>query len=230
MIRFLLLSCLLGGFLFQTAAQFKIKNLQVEYQSAPLGMDEAHPRFSWQMVSLSAQRGDKQLAYRIQVKDEKQNLVWDSQKIKSDVSIGINYAGNALKPRQKYSWQVAVWNQKNRIISANSSFETGLLNSSWKDAQWIGSNDLPLYSNYLSVYKFQYNIQLDEASHSKKASFVFGANDPRLQNKDLNIQGVASAKNEAYIRFELDISDSTQAFFNVFRAGYDPKDKAQQPL
>ena len=211
-------------------AQVSLTKLQVEYQNQPLGMDESKPRFSWQMLSNSTTRGDKQSAYRIQVKDEKQNVVWDSQKIKSDISIGISYAGKALTARQTYTWQVQVWDQKNRLISANSSFETGLLNSGWNDAQWIGSNDLPLYSNYLSVYKFQYKVQLDEASHSKKASFVFGANDPRLQNKNLNIQGVASAKNEAYIRFELDISDSTQAFFNVFRAGYDPKDQANKPL
>ena len=211
-------------------AQVTLTKLQVEYQERPLGMDESKPRFTWQMLRNSATRGDKQSAYRIQVKDEKQNVVWDSQKIKSDISIGISYAGKALTARQKYSWQVQVWDQKNRLISANSSFETGLLNSGWNDAQWIGSNDLPLYSNYLSVYKFQYKVQLDEASHTKKASFVFGANDPRLQNKNLNIQGVASAKNEAYIRFELDIADSTQAFFNVFRAGYDPKDQANKPL
>lgn len=211
-------------------AQVSLTKLQVEYQEQPLGMDENKPRFSWQMQSNSASRGDKQSAYRIRVKDEKQNLVWDSQKVKSDISIGISYAGKTLAARQKYTWQVQVWDQKNQLVSANSSFETGLLNSGWNDAQWIGSNDLPLYSNYLSVYKFQYKVQLDEASHSKKASFVFGANDPRLQNKNLNIQGVASAKNEAYIRFELDISDSTQAFFNVFRAGYDPKDQANKPL
>ncbi len=206
-----------------TFAQVNLTKLQVEYQDRPLGMDESKPRFSWQMLSYSASRGDRQSAYRIQVKDEKQSLVWDSQKIKSDISIGISYAGKALTARQKYTWQVQVWDQKNRLVSANSSFETGLLNSGWNNAQWIGSNDLPLYSNYLSVYKFQYQVQLDEATHSKKASFVFGANDPRLQNKNLNIQGVANAKNEAYIRFELDITDSTQAFFNVFRAGYDPK-------
>jgi alpha-L-rhamnosidase len=211
-------------------AQVSLSKLQVEYQNKPLGMDELNPRFSWQMLSKTANRGDKQLAYRITVKDEQGDLVWDSQKIKSDISIGISYAGKTLVARQKYTWTAQVWDQKNRMTTANSTFETGLLHSGWHDAQWIGSNDLPLYSNYLSVYKFQYQIQLDEASKSKKASFVFGANDPRLQNKNLNIQGVASGKNESYIRFELDIADTTQAFFNVYRAGYDPKDEANKPL
>ena len=143
-------------------AQVSLTKLQVEYQDRPLGMDETKPRFSWQMQSNSTSRGDKQIAYRIQVKDEKQTLVWDSQKVKSDISIGISYAGKALVARQKYTWNVQVWDHKNRVTSANSSFETGLLTSGWKDAQWIGSNDLPLYSNYLSVNKFQYKVQLDE--------------------------------------------------------------------
>ena len=211
-------------------AQVTLSKLQVEYQSKPLGMDETKPRFSWQMLSKTTNRGDKQSAYRVLVKDEKQALVWDSQKVNSDISIGISYAGKSLEARQKYTWTVQVWDQKNRLATANSTFETGLLQIGWHDAQWIGSNDLPLYSNYLSVYKFQYQIQLDEATKSKKASFVFGANDPRLQNKNLNIQGVASGKNESYIRFELDIADTTQAFFNVYRAGYDLKDEANKPL
>ncbi len=215
---------------FESLAQVNLTNLQVEYQEKPLGMDEAKPRFSWQMRSQSKSHGDKQTAYRIQVKDEKQNLVWESKKVKSDISIGINYTGKPLQARQKYTWTVQVWDQKNRISTAHSTFETGLFATGWHDAQWIGSNDLPLYSNYLSVYKFQYKVQLDEASQSKKASFVFGANDPRLQNKNLNIQGVASAKNESYIRFELDIADTAQAFFNVYRVGYDPKDLANKPL
>ncbi len=211
-------------------AQVSLTKLQVEYQDRPLGMDEPKPRFSWQMLSKTANRGDKQSAYRVLVKDEKGKLVWDSQQVNSDISIGISYAGKALEARRKYTWEVQVWDQKNRMTTANSTFETGLLQSGWHDAQWIGSNDLPLYSNYLSVYKFQYQIQLDEATKSKKASFVFGANDPRLQNKNLNIQGVASGKNDSYIRFELDIADTTQAFFNVYRAGYDPKDEANKPL
>ena len=227
--KFVVLFCL-TILSISSLAQVNIHKLQVEYQEKPIGMDETKPRFSWQMQSKTSARGDRQIAYRILVKDEKNQPVWDSRKIKSDVSIGISYSGKALEARTTYSWTVQVWDQKNRMTTANSTFEIGLLQSGWHDAQWIGSNDLPLYSNYLSVYKFQYQIQLDEATKSKKASFIFGANDPRLLNKNLNIQGVASRKNDSYIRFELDIADTSQAFFNVYRAGYDPKDEANKPL
>ena len=58
--NFFKLSLLLFGILFQAEAQFKIKNLQVEYQKEPIGMDEAHPRFSWQMESAGATRNEQQ--------------------------------------------------------------------------------------------------------------------------------------------------------------------------
>jgi len=112
MIRFLLLSCLLGGFLFQTAAQFKIKNLQVEYQTAPLGMDETHPRFSWQMESTGSARNEQQSAYRILVKNSQNQTVWDSKTVSSDLSLGIAYEGKAIQAREKYTWTLQVWNAK----------------------------------------------------------------------------------------------------------------------
>ncbi|UWX55539.1 hypothetical protein NYZ99_03295 [Maribacter litopenaei] len=109
--------------------------------------------------------------------------------------------------------------------------------SEWNNAQWIGGGDedLVLYSHYLSVFKLEYGMQLNQKSKSTKASFVFGANDRRLMDKDKNIQGVASGKDESYIRFELDISEvdgseSGLAKFNVYRVGYAPEDSDEMPF
>ncbi|MHA8057312.1 family 78 glycoside hydrolase catalytic domain [Aquirufa nivalisilvae] len=213
-------------------AQNSLQHLKVEYQSEPIGLDEQHPRFSWQMKSSDKSRGNQQQAYRIVVRDAKNQVAWDSKKVNSPLSLGINYEGLALQASQKYQWNVQVWDQQNKVSSASSWFETGLLNSSaqaWNGAEWIGENDLPLYSHYLSMYKIQFGIQLDEASKSTKASFVFGANDPRLQNRNLNIMDVANGPNASYIQLEFDInnvaeSDSGLAQLNVYRVGYDKKD------
>jgi alpha-L-rhamnosidase len=226
-----ILAGLLIAFSFIAQAQVKINNLQVEYQTAPLGLDEAHPRFSWQMES--PVRGEKQRAYRIVVKEESGSIVWDSKKQNTSSSLGITYSGEALKAKTTYRWLLEVWNGKNALSKANAHFETGLLNPSidaWKGAEWIGSNDLTFYSHYLSVYKFQYGVQIDKGA---KASFVFGANDPRLQNRNLNIQDVTNATNQSYIKLELDISelitsDSGQAQLHIYRVGYDKKDRADQ--
>ena len=66
----------------------------------------------------------------------------------------------------------------------------------WGNAKWIGGGDedLVFYPHALSVFKLSYAIQLDEASNSTKASFIFGANDDRLMDKNKNIFGLQSIK------------------------------------
>ena len=228
-----ILACLLFVLSFVAQAQFSLQNLQVEYQKAPLGLDEAHPRFSWQMNSSA--RNAKQTAYRIVVQDETGRAVWDSKKQNTDISLGIPYNGEALQAKTGYRWTLEVWDSAKKKSTQNSHFETGLMNPSidaWKGAEWVGSNDLNFYTHYLSVYKFQYGVQIDQGT---KASFVFGANDPRLQNRNLNIQDVSSGINQSYVRLELDLSglatsDSGQANFHIYRVGYDKKDQEDQPF
>ena len=179
------------------------------------------------MESKGNVRGEKQTAYRIVVKNSQNQEVWDSKRVQSDVSIAIIYEGNAIQAREKYSWTVQVWNQKNGMSTARSSFETGLMSSqaqAWNGAEWIGENDLPLYAHYLSMYKIEFGVQLDQASASTQASFVFGANDPRVQSRNYNIMDVQSLRNESYIRLELNlsamaVSDTGSATFQVFRVG-----------
>ena len=224
------------------SANVLIGNLQVDYESNPLGIDITNPHFSWQMKALDTKRGYYQKAYHIVITDSKNQIVWNSKKIISDLSHGIEYAGTPLKATTRYTWKVSVWDNTNQITSNSSWFETGLMNpnpdlSAWSGAKWIGGGDedLVLYSHYLSVYKFQYGIQLDKASNSTKAAFAFGANDRRLMDKDLNIMGIATAKNQSYITIELDIStvsDSANglAKLNIYRIGYDKNDSKDKPF
>lgn len=171
-----ILASLLFVFSLGAKAQFSLQNLQVEYQKAPLGLDEAHPRFSWQMNTTA--RNAKQTAYRIVVRQESGQTVWDSQQQNTDISLGIPYAGEALQAKTAYRWTLEVWDSAKKKSTSSSRFETGLLNSgidAWKGAEWIGSNDLNFYTHYLSVYKFQYDVQIDKGT---KASFVFGQMTP----------------------------------------------------
>ena len=52
------------------SAQVCITDLVTEYQTAPIGLDEAHPRFSWKMAAADHARGIYQTAYQISVEDE----------------------------------------------------------------------------------------------------------------------------------------------------------------
>lgn len=238
--KILLTSLLLFLFISKVFANVVIDNLKVDYQANPLGIDITNPHFSWQMKTQDAKRGYAQTAYQIVVSDPKNQVVWDSKKVNSDLSHGIEYAGTPLKATTRYTWKVSVWDNSGITTSSSSWFETGLMNptiSAWSGARWIGGgdDDLVFYSHYLSVFKFEYGIQLDKASNSTKAAFLFGGNDTRLMKKDLNLTGVENAKNQSYIAFELDISSVSDApdglaKLNIYRVGYAKSDKADVPF
>lgn len=211
-------------------------SLKVEYEETPLGIDVEKPRFSWQMSS--NKRGESQSAYQITVTDMAGDEVWNSGKTESDLSLNIEYSGAALQPCTRYRWHLQVWNQDNQRLSADSWFETGLMNPSieaWSGAKWIGGDDddLVLYPDYLPTYNINYTLQLDKESGSSRASFIFGANDPRLMDRNRNIYNLEMGRDESYIEVELDISQvdaGEEAFLHLYRVGYAPGDNRETAL
>ncbi|RZK53652.1 MAG: alpha-L-rhamnosidase [Pedobacter sp.] len=224
---------------FLALAQSTVVKLCTEYTKTPLGIDVKKPRFSWQMKSEVS--GASQKAYRIAVFDEQGTKVWDSRKKESGSSLNIGYDGSFLKTQTRYRWQVEVWDQKNKKTMASSWFETGLMmedesfSDAWEGAKWIGGGDedLPFYASYLPVFKLSFTLQLDDKTISSKAGFVFGANDGRLLDKNMNIFGIESARDSSYVMVELDISpliNNQPAKLNVYRRGYALTDKKDAPL
>ena len=239
-ILLLLLICISTYHLYST--DFSLKNLRVEYQKTPIGIDITQPQFSWQMEAPEGEIGYMQTAWQIVVSDERRNEVWNSGKMESGVSVAIPYNGKPLAPTTRYSWHLTVWDNHEGSANNSSWFETGLMNAdprltAWDGATWIGGSDadMVLYSHYLSVFKISWKLVLDEASQSMKAAFVLGGNDARLMDKDLNIQGVENGKDESHISFELDISavngkEDGLAKLHVYRAGYHPDDQPGKPF
>ena len=74
-----------------------------------------------------------------------------------------------------------------------------------QDAKWIGTSKTVLYSDYLPIFRYYCTLQLDAKSQSTDASVLIGGNDPRLMNRNLNIQGVECERDGSYIRIEYDI-------------------------
>ncbi len=88
-------------------------HLQVDDMREPLGIDDATPRFSWQLKDPA--RGARQTAYRVLVATRAELLsdgkadVWDSGKVTSGQSLNVKYAGPAVKPSTRYWWRVEQW-------------------------------------------------------------------------------------------------------------------------
>src|SRR5437016_10322831 len=121
--------------------------LRCEYLVNPLGIDVSRPRLSWMLND--DRRGARQSGYQVQVAssrggavpDSPAELHWDSGKVDSDQSVHVEYAGPALKSRQRCDWKVRLWDADGTPTdwSAAAFFEMGLLErADWK-ARWIGS-------------------------------------------------------------------------------------------
>jgi len=124
-------------------AQVTVQNLLCENLSNPIGLDEQHPRFSWQLISDA--RNIMQAAYEIRVSnnasslEKDKDIIWSTGKISSDSSVYITYRGAQLESGKKYYWQVRVWDNAGKASSWSepASWQMGLLNANdWK-AKWI---------------------------------------------------------------------------------------------
>jgi alpha-L-rhamnosidase len=144
----LLLGAMLGAAGLPMAAQQAAfvgpVELRVDEMKAPLGIDDAAPRLSWQLADTA--RGAKQTAYEVQVSSEaaalnKGNMgVWSSGRIETGESLNVRYGGPVLQPSTRYFWRVKVWGAEGKPYRASAIgwWETGLMKQEAWTANWIG--------------------------------------------------------------------------------------------
>lgn len=150
-----------------------VAQLKCSFSTNPMGIDNPHPLLSW--ISTTANRGQKQTAWQIQVASDPALLsankpdVWNSSKTNSSNSNNIVYAGAALQSGRKYYWRVKVWDKNNQPSdwSQSSYWIMGLLQSNdWK-GEWIKDSkemkiaDSLLYNDHPSPI-FRRTIAVDK--------------------------------------------------------------------
>lgn len=115
-----------------------VTNLLVNHRVNPLGIDDPHPRFSWQL--LSSKRNVVQKAYEISIQKDGHEI-WNGH-AQSDQSLYIRYAGPQLKSEQRYLWKVRIIDQNGQRTawSRPAFFETGFFDSPLSQAVWIGKD------------------------------------------------------------------------------------------
>lgn len=94
------------------------------------------------------------------------------------------------------------------------------------EAQWIGTGERALYADHLPIFTISADISFEAGS--SRASLLFGGNDPRLMDRNLNILGVENGKDESYVRIELTGGETAQV--NVYRTGYTREDTPEKVL
>ena len=124
---FLIIGSVLPTFAYAQENKTSIINLKVNDLKEPVGISTDNINFSWQMESKV--RGEMQRAYQILVSADEsfEDLLWDSKKVESDVSLNIRYKGKKLEDLHEYYYKFIVWNKDNiNLFSETSSLITGL--------------------------------------------------------------------------------------------------------
>lgn len=188
-------------------------------------IDEKYPVFAWKMQS--DKNNVMQESYHITVGSEfGESDMWDSGEVVSDNSCGVIYGGKPLLPCREYYVKIAVKNNYGECAEYEAKFETAFLCddiSSWDGAEFIGAPEYYVCSEALGVFSIESEITIEG---SGRAGIIFGADDFRLENRELNEMGT---EGENYISVCIGRTNfSTIA--EVFRVGYSVGDKADVPL
>ena len=158
--RVLLVSLLLPGLL---AAAIQPSRLECESRINPLGVDTPRPRLSW--VLTSAENGQRQTAYRIQVASDPALLqpgktdLWDSGEIASEETMQVAYGGASLRTGQRCYWQVSVRDGEGQWSKAAAPAEwtMGLVSPADAKARWIAAPGGALVPGPLPLFRKEFD-------------------------------------------------------------------------
>lgn len=109
--------------------------LRCDHRVRPLGIDEPAPLLSWRLAS--GRRGDAPAAYRVRVRAEDGERVWDTGEVADPGAVGARYQGRRLRPRTRYRWTVTVTGADGASAERESWFETGMMSPAEWTASWI---------------------------------------------------------------------------------------------
>lgn len=181
-----------------------LKELKTEYQTNPLGLDVANPAFSW--ILESDKENTLQKSYQILVSNS-DGVVWDSGVVTSEQSIHVPYKGSNFEPSTIYQVQVQVVDNHDETAEITRQFETGLLNPSNLDWQWIShSEDL---GTVAPVYVIEFS--LDKLIKSARIyATALGAYELELNGKKVGDHFLAPGWTSYHHRLQYQTYDITE--------------------
>ena len=117
----------------------EVVGLRTEHLVNPLGVDNAHPRLSWQLMDEGSDV--QQAACRVLVSSDSlafdAHQVWDSGRIAADIVL-VSYDGQPLEAFTRYWWKVRYEDGETvPVESTLQSFETGMMTESAWRGHWI---------------------------------------------------------------------------------------------
>jgi len=120
--------------------RLEVVDLRCEYKTNPVGIGAKRPRVSWKLRSDA--RAVAQAAYEIEVSEDPAfgSALWRSGRSESDRSVHAELEGLEIVSRKRYHYRVKAWAVGGQVSewSEPAFFETGLLDPSEWQAEWIG--------------------------------------------------------------------------------------------
>lgn len=186
-------------------------SLKCEYLVNPLGIDERHPRLSWQLQDTRS--GARQTAYAVSIATDSSALlagrtdVWNSGKQLSDVQL-ITYSGPALNPFTRYFWKVEVWDKdgKSSGQAAIAFFETGMMDAAnWKGAWISDSRDEQLRAApyFRTVFHAAKKIRSARAYIAVAGLYEFYINGKRIGDHRLDPMYTRYDRRNLYVTYDI---------------------------
>ena len=128
-----------------TLKTLRVKELQREYFTDPLGINSKTPSYSWKLSDKNNTRYQKQTAYQVLIASNKSLLdkdqadIWESGKVVSMQSALIPFGGKELVSGQDYYWKVRAFDQARKPSnwSAIARFSMCLLRTEVWTGSWI---------------------------------------------------------------------------------------------
>lgn len=187
----------------------KLYDLTVEYQKKAKGLSVRIPRFSWKIQS--DRQDTVQAWYSLRVW-KKEKIVWETGAVKSDQSILVPYAGEALEPEQIYKVQVCAEDNYGNQSEAETTFSTGIFDGTSFQAKMI-THDFPKEETACPIFYKKFALK-------KKPVYAFlyatahGVYEAKLNGKKLGNAYMAPGWTEYHKRLQYQYYDMTEFLQN----------------
>jgi len=122
-----------------TVGTVELRNLMVNYQVNPVGIDRDNIRFSWQLVAASDVYAVVQTGATLTVTNAVTGVTIGTQTVTGNQNQGVLWNGSVPALETRFNWQVTVnytvgGTPAGAPITAAGSFVTG---ADWSDTEWV---------------------------------------------------------------------------------------------
>lgn len=192
--------------ILNNAAAITPVSLKCEHLVDPIGIDAAHPRFTWHLED--ARPGAVQTAYQLEVTtDSSGKAPMLESSTHRTATMQARYSGTPLQPFTRYFWRIAVWDrEEKKYISSWSSFETGMMQQQHWQGAWISDgtdvNLLPA-AQYRTVFSTNKKIRSARAYIAVAGLYELYINGKKTGNHRLDPMYTRFDRRTLYVTYDV---------------------------